>query len=182
MKNYPKTINNGHGEELTFLGREVRDGVEYLLVENCLQPGSGPPMHVHFKQDESLTVVDGVMAIHTQGEQPKYLKAGESATFHKGIAHRFWNAGDTLLRCKGTISPPDNIEYFLTEIYRSAQKGKDGRPATYESAFLMSRYKTEFGMQEIPTFVKKVIFPIILFLGKLRGLDKAFTNAPPAVR
>lgn len=46
--------------------------------------------------------------------------------------------------------------------------------------YLMNRYRSEFSMQEIPGFVQAVIFPIVLFLGKLQGKHKKFENAPEA--
>ena len=49
---YPHTIDNGAGEQLTFLRR---DG-DRLEVENFVKPGSGPPMHVHHHQEEGLTI------------------------------------------------------------------------------------------------------------------------------
>lgn len=45
----------------------------------------------------------------------------------------------------------------------------------------MTRYKSEFDMPEIPTFVKKVIFPVTLFFGKLSGKHKKFEKAPEPV-
>ncbi len=47
-----------------------------------------------------------------------------------------------------------------------------GRPGIYDAAYLLGRYKTEFRMLEIPTFVQKLIFPVILFLGSIRGKRK----------
>ena len=61
MKQYklPHSIQNKHGEKLTFLNIIHENGKEKLLVENEVAPGCGPVMHVHFKQDESLTVKEG---------------------------------------------------------------------------------------------------------------------------
>jgi hypothetical protein len=52
MPDYPRTIDNGAGEQLTFLGVR-RDGRgEYGEARNIVSPGAGPPMHVHHLQDE----------------------------------------------------------------------------------------------------------------------------------
>ncbi len=53
-----------------------------------------------------------------------------------------------------------------------------GRPGMYDAAYLLDRYKTEFSMLEIPTFVQKLIFPVVLSLGNLRGKQKKFMDAP----
>src|SRR5687767_12911937 len=98
---YPHTIENGGGEMLTFLGiRQDPDG-EFMEVENLVSPGSGPPMHVHHKQEESLTVVQGKIGVQVLGEEPKFYEAGSTVTFPKGQAHKFWNAGTEPMVCKG---------------------------------------------------------------------------------
>jgi hypothetical protein len=50
-------------------------------------------------------------------------------TFPPGDAHRFWNAGADELVCAGVIRPPDNVEYFLGEIFASTQRRGGKRPA-----------------------------------------------------
>jgi hypothetical protein len=84
------------------------------------------------------------------------------------------------LKCKGEVWPPNNLEYFLTEVYRSVRTG-NGKPSTFDTAYLLNRFRSEFDMQGIPFFVRSVIFPLVLFLGKVRGLDKKFKYAPAAV-
>jgi quercetin dioxygenase-like cupin family protein len=181
MNEYPKTIESGTGERITFLRRLKVDGVEFMEAVNFVNPGSGPPMHVHYLQDESITVLEGVLAGQVLGEEPKYYYAGETAFFARGVAHKFWNAGDTVLTCTGFVTPVYNFEYFLTEVYRSTREGGKGRPGTYDAAFLLNRYNSEFDMLEIPRFVKKVVFPLTLFIGRLKGLHKRYADAPEAV-
>jgi quercetin dioxygenase-like cupin family protein len=176
----PVTITNVHGEKLIFLGVVRTDNGEIVEVENELTPKAGPPMHTHWKQDESLTVISGKMGYQVAGEKEQFLSEGETVVFKKGTPHKFWNAGDTTLRCKGWVSPPDNIVYFLSEIYRSMNEN-GGRPGTFDAAYLLNRYKGEYAMQEIPSFVQKVIFPITLFFGKLAGKHKKFKDAPQPI-
>ena len=178
--NYPHTIENGGGERLTFV-RHVQGGdVNYLEVENVVQPNAGPPMHIHHKQEESLTVLQGRIGTQKPGEEPKYYGPGETVTFSAGEPHRFWNAGTEPLIGKGFIKPADNIEYFLTQIYASTKANGGKRPGNFDAAYLTNRYKSEFEMMEIPSFVKKVIFPLSLFIGKLQGKHHKFKDAPEA--
>ena len=173
----PYTIENITGERLTFLRRVIKGGVEYLEVENEVQPNAGPPMHVHHRQDECITIVSGKIGYQRSGEKKQFAGPGETVLFKAGEAHRFWNAGDELLVGRGYISPADNIIYFLSEIYKSSNDN-GGRPGLYDSAFLLNRYKSEFSMLEIPAFIQKILFPVTLFFGNMLGKHKKFLNAP----
>lgn len=180
--NYPHTIENGGGEKLTFV-RHVKDETgDYLEVENLVQPNAGPPIHVHYKQEESLTVVKGKIGVQHLGGEEMFFGEGESVTFKPGDPHRFWNAGTEPLICKGYVRPAHNLVYFLTEIYRSIRENGGKQPGTFDAAWLLSKYKTEFNMYGIPSFVKNVIFTITIFFGKLAGKHKKFSDAPEPVK
>ena len=174
----PHTIETITGEKLTFERIIIKDGVEWLEGSNEVQPNAGPPMHVHHKQDEGLTVVSGRMGYQELGGEKKYADPGEGIMFKAGTAHKFWNAGKDVLKCTGLISPPNNVVYFLTQIYQSTNEN-GGRPGAYDAAYLLKRYRSEFDMLDLPFFVKKVIFPITLFFGNLAGKHKKFKDAPP---
>lgn len=173
----PHTIENITGEKLTFLRIVIKDGVEYLETEAEVQPNAGPPMHVHYKQDESMTVLSGKIGYQELKGENKYAGPGETVLFKAGVPHKFWNAGKEPLRLSGYASPANNIAYFLSQIYRSMNEN-GGRPGMYDAAYLLRRYKTEFRMLEIPTFVQKLLFPVILFFGSLGGKKKKFIDAP----
>jgi quercetin dioxygenase-like cupin family protein len=175
--NLPHTIENITGEKLTFLRIVIKDGVEYLETEAEVQPNAGPPMHVHPKQDESMTVLSGKIGYQELKGEKKYAGQGETVLFKAGVPHKFWNAGYEPLRLSGYASPANNLAYFLSQIYRSMNEN-GGRPGMYDAAYLLGRYKTEFSMLEIPTFVQKLIFPVVLFLGSLQGKKKKFIDAP----
>lgn len=179
---YPHVIDNGHGEKLTFL-RLVEDPAgDWLEVENYVLPNAGPPMHMHHRQSECLNVVSGKLGTQVLGEEPKYLGPGETAIFEPGVVHRFWNAGTEPLVCKGWIKPADNIVYFLSSIYQSIAASGTGKPDTFDVAWLLKHYRSEFEMTGIPVFVQKVIFPMALFFGKLSGKHRKFEHAPAPVK
>jgi quercetin dioxygenase-like cupin family protein len=179
---YPHTIDNGSGEEITFV-KYIENGAGGMLeIENHVKPGGGPPMHVHHLQDESLTVVQGRIGAQVLGQEPTFHGPGETITFMRGVPHRFWNAGDDVMICKGWASPAYNMEYFLTEIYRSTKENGGKGPSAFDGAYLQSKYKTEFDLVEIPIIVKKVIFPITLMLGRLAGKHRRFEGAPDAIK
>ncbi len=96
---YPHTIENGHGEQISFV-RLVKDPAgDWLEVENLVQPGSGPPMHVHFKQAESLTVVSGRIGVQEFGKEPVEHGRGSTVTFQAGVGQA------ALLNCGSSTRP-----------------------------------------------------------------------------
>lgn len=175
---YPHTIDNGSGERLLFERRVPGAQGERLVGKNWVTPGSGPPMHVHHHQDEALTVQQGRIGYQRLGESPKYAGPGEEVLFKAGEAHRFWNAGNEELICTAYIEPPDNIEYYLGSVFDSQKRNGGHKPDIFEAAFLMTRYRSEFGMLEIPAPVQRFVFPIIVAVGRLLGKYERYTDAP----
>jgi quercetin dioxygenase-like cupin family protein len=182
MSDYPRTIYNGAGEELTFLGVRTDERGKFLEARNTVKPGSGPPMHVHRLQEESLTVERGTMGWQRRGDEEQLAGPGETVTFAPGEVHRFWNAGNDDLVCSGYVRPPDNLEYFLTQIYASTRENGGKRPRLFDAAYLVSRYRSEFGMAEIPAPVQRFLFPVVVAVGRLRGKDRRFAGAPEPVK
>jgi quercetin dioxygenase-like cupin family protein len=178
MSEYPRTIEDGSGEQLTFLRRRSDERGELLEVENRVSPGNGPPMHVHHFQEESLTVKEGKIAWIEEGGTEQTAGPGETVTFAAGVSHRFWNAGDDDLVCTGYVRPPDNIEYFLTQIYESTARNGGKRPSAFDGAYLSRRYQDEFALTEIPGPVRRFVFPVMVAVGRLFGKHKRFEGAP----
>jgi quercetin dioxygenase-like cupin family protein len=179
---YPHTIDNGGGERLTFLRRVQGPNGERIEVENFVSPGAGPPMHTHRYQTEALTVTRGRIGYQRPGQPPQYAGPRETVTFGPGDAHKFWNAGQDELHCVGYVEPPDNIEYFLAELFASTKRNGGKRPDPFDAAYLVSHFSSEFSLQEVPAAVQRIVFPIQIVLGRLLGKYKRYADAPDPVR
>ena len=181
MKTYPYTIDNGHGESLTWL-RVVRepDG-DRIEAEAVAQPGAGPPMHVHKLQEEAARVVSGRMGYQLIDGEKKYAGPGELVVWPPGTAHKWWNAGDTELRMTGWCKPADNVEFHLSAIFASMKAEGGARPGIFDAAFLLTRYRSEFGMLEIPAPVQRFVFPIVVMIGTLLSKYQKYANAPAPI-
>ena len=180
--NYPHTIENCLGEKIIFKQVVPEPDGDRLLVENYVTPGNGPIMHTHHLQDESLTVIKGRIGYQVMGGEQQFAGEGDTVTFKRGVAHRFWNAGEDVLHCKGYIKPANTIVYFLSAIYAAQNKSGSERPEKFDAAYLMTRYASEYDMPEIPGFVKKIILPLTYLIGRLRGKYKHFADAPLPVK
>jgi quercetin dioxygenase-like cupin family protein len=180
---HPHSVENGVGDRITFLGlRSDADGRELLELENRLGPGSGPPMHVHHLQEEALTVREGRLGYQLADGPERFAGPGETITFAAGQAHRFWNTGEEDLVCSGWVTPPHNVEYFLTELYASARRAGGARPGALDSAYLLGRYRSEFAICDVPAPVRLVAFPLMRIAGRLLGRRQRFAGAPEPVR
>jgi quercetin dioxygenase-like cupin family protein len=177
MTTYPVQIDNGHGEVLRFERLVPTPEGDRLEISNIVQPQAGPPMHVHYLQDEGLTVIAGRLGYQIQGEEPCYANVGDSVVFKRGVAHRFWADGDQPLRASGYVQPAHNIVYFLSEIYRS-MRANGGRPNAFDTAYLLHKYRSEFAMLDIPPFVARFIFPLLRLVGELTGRFRELERGP----
>lgn len=181
MKSYPYTLDNGRGELLIFTGVTHAPDGDRAGADGVAQPGAGPPMHVHYLQDEAARVVEGRLGYQILGQEAKFAEAGELVVWPAGTPHKWWNAGTTELRLTGWCRPPDNIEFFLGALFAST-KEHGGRPGLFDAAFLMTRYRSEYAMLELPAFVRRVVVPIAYVMGRALGKYRKYRNAPEPVR
>jgi mannose-6-phosphate isomerase-like protein (cupin superfamily) len=175
---YPHTIANCIGETLIFKGIQSGPDGDRLIVDNEVAPGCGPPMHVHWQQHECLTVVAGTIGYQVLGQAEQFAGVGDTVLFKRGVAHRFWNTGTDTLRCTGWINPANSVVFYLSSIYAAQNKSGKAQPEAFDAAYLLTRYASEYGMMEIPPFVRKVIIPITYRIGLLLGKYRHFRNAP----
>src|SRR5438874_2384698 len=173
MRTYPYTIENGRGERLTFTGVSHGPDGDRAEADGVAQPGSGPPMHVHYLQEEAARVVSGRMGYQLLGQAAKFADAGELVVWPAGTAHKWWNAGTTELRMTGWCKPPGNIEFFLGTLFASVRKN-GGRPNLFDAAFLLTRYRSEYDMLELPVFVRRVLIPILYVVGQMLGKHRQY--------
>jgi quercetin dioxygenase-like cupin family protein len=178
---YPHTIDNGAGERLVFERRVPGPNGDRVEGENFVAPGLGPIMHVHYLQKEVFTVKSGRIGYQRLGQEPQYGGPGDTIEFPAGEPHRFWNAGDDELNCAAYIEPADNIEYFLGEIFASANASGNGRPNLLDAAYLSRRYRSEYGMLQIPALVQRLLFPVLIAIGSMTGRYAKYRNAPEPV-
>ncbi len=177
----PMETDTGTGERLRLLGVERDAEGEYMVVEGIVEPGAGPPMHVHFFQEERIRVVTGRIGYQVLGEEPKHADPGEEIVFPAGQVHRFWGAGEGPSTGRGIVRPVGNFPWFITRLHASIREN-GGRPGFFDGAFLAHQYRSEFEMMEIPIPVKRLLFPVVVVVGRLLGKYRKYGDAPAPVR
>jgi quercetin dioxygenase-like cupin family protein len=178
MKNYPYTIDNGHGEQVTFTGTTRSPGGERLVGEGVAQPGAGAPMHVHYLQEEAVQVTGGRLGHQILGQELQFAGPGELVVWPAGTVHRWWNADNAVLRTTGWVSPPINFAFYLDTLFASAKQSGNGRPGLFDVAFLMTRYRNEHATLGVPTVVRRVVLPMLYVVGLAIGKYRKYVDAP----
>jgi len=164
------TIRNRHTGEILRLSR-ARDaqGQIILNLDGSLPPrASGPPLHVHFHQREEGHVKAGILAAQV-GKENIVVPAGGTAVFAAGTLHKWWNAGDDLLEFTGQAIPAVDLDRFLQAVFAVLNASPNGRPSIFYIAHVLWRHRNTQLIATPPPAVQRIVFPVILFLGRILG-------------
>ena len=73
-------------------------GGAFALIEVMVPPGSGPPPHLHHREDEAFYIVEGEFEVHVDQQR---LSAGPGSWVQmaKGSLHHFRTWARSLRRC-----------------------------------------------------------------------------------
>lgn len=111
----------------------------YTILEQETDPGNGPPMHVHHKEDEAFYILEGEYEFHVGGR----VIRGRAGAFLYGpreIPHRFQVVGPARGRILVFVQPA-GIEYFFEEI---AAATVNGHPDMEKVGAACRKYQIEF--------------------------------------
>lgn len=86
-------LQSGPGRELIFkvTGDDTAGAFDYFIVQ--VSPVSGPPLHVHHFQEETIHILKGRFKIRI-GDEIFYLKEGGFAYLPSKVPHSFLNLTD----------------------------------------------------------------------------------------
>jgi mannose-6-phosphate isomerase-like protein (cupin superfamily) len=109
----PRTL--GFSSSLLFkvAGNDTNGGL-FIIEHAHLQPG-GPPLHLHFNQEEWFYVMEGEVAFQV-GEQRVNLRSGESVLAPRRIPHTFSSIGAAPARLLIAFCPAGKMEQFFQTV------------------------------------------------------------------
>jgi mannose-6-phosphate isomerase-like protein (cupin superfamily) len=170
-----KVLHNRHTGERLALRRIVRNGEMALELKGSLPPRQdGPPLHMHFQEDEMGTVIAGTLSAEVDGRVFQ-IEAGGTAPLPKGTAHRWWNAGDEPLVFEGVTKPLIDLDVYLEAAFDVLNAGPENRPPMFYMAHLGWRHRKTQAVLFAPLWLQKVLVPVIVLagtiLGRYRGTD-----------
>ena len=116
----------GPGNQLTFLITGKETGGAFFLAEMSVQPGGGPPPHIHHREDESFHILEGTLTIQVGGNTIT-ASAGDFAFLPRGIVHSFKNTGDGCAKAL-VLTTPAGLENYFAEVFEPAADRNSAPP------------------------------------------------------
>jgi quercetin dioxygenase-like cupin family protein len=145
-----KLENPVTGETLVFHRTSNETNGESVLVETIVRPdGFVAAAHVHPFQTERFEVLEGVLGLRV-GEQKLVARAGDAAVVAPGTPHRFWNAGDGVVRFLCEIRPALKFESLIETMFTLAAEGKTNRRGLPNPLRLAVIAKAHFDTVRLP--------------------------------
>jgi mannose-6-phosphate isomerase-like protein (cupin superfamily) len=163
------TLENRHtGERLT-MARVKRGAEVWLELTGTLPPRQeGPPMHVHFAEDEEGSIRSGTLSAVIDG-RPLTLGPGESTSIPRGAVHRWWNEGAEPLEFEGCARPVVDLDRYLQAIFEIMNAGPAGRPPMFYLAHAALRHRHTQAVLVMPRPLQAVLFRVLVVVGTVLG-------------
>lgn len=162
-------LTNHHTGEVLEIERARRDGEEVFLLRGSLPPHrQGPPLHIHFLEDEDGTIRAGTLSAEVGG---KLIKANEGESVHlpRGVPHRWWNDGDVPLAFDGYTHPAVDLDRYLQAVFEIVNASPAERPSLFYMAHLARRHRRTQTVLILPNVVQTILFEVVFLLGTLLG-------------
>ncbi len=121
-------------------------GGAYGLTESLAPAGSGPPLHVHHREDEAFWILEGHLTVRC-GEQIFAAGPGSYTFLPRDIPHTFAVEGDLPARILSICSPAGLEQYFVAA-GRLAESAELPSAAPVDVA-LLARVGQDFGVEII---------------------------------
>jgi mannose-6-phosphate isomerase-like protein (cupin superfamily) len=162
-------LENRHTGERLAIRRVMRGNEVWLELTGSLPAhAEGPPMHVHFEENEEGRVNSGTLSAVLNGRRMTF-GTGESVSFPRGQAHRWWNGGDEPLEFQGYARPAVDLDRYLQAIFEVLNAGPAGRPPLFYMAHLALRHRRTQRALVMPRLVEAVLFRLLVAAGTVLG-------------
>jgi mannose-6-phosphate isomerase-like protein (cupin superfamily) len=162
-------LHNRHTGEVLVMWRRRRDGVPVLMLQGSLPAHrEGPPMHVHYVEDEEGRVTAGRLSVDLGGRQLE-MGPGEIVRLPKGVPHRWWNQGSEAVEFEGQSHPLADLDRYLQAIFEIMNAGAPNRPPLFYLAHAALRHRRTQGALMMPLWIQSVLFRAIVAVGTILG-------------
>jgi mannose-6-phosphate isomerase-like protein (cupin superfamily) len=168
-------LENRHNGEVLELQRENHNGEPILRLRGTLPPHrEGPPLHIHYLEDEDGFVSAGTLSVEVGGHRID-AGPGETVRLPRGVPHRWWNQGDQELAFSGSARPVADLDRYLQAVFEVLNAGTPSRPPLFYMAHVALRHSRTQAALLIPVRVQQILFRVVVavgtLLGRYRGTD-----------
>ncbi len=135
------------GVQLRVLLSSRQTGGQFSMVEGIMPPGGDGGLHIHLREDESMTILEGELEV-TIGDEVSVLKAGASYFAPRGVPQRLRNTGSVPMRGIAVTTPGGFDEFIAAagipiDIVAPHQEA----PPTPEQLAALLRLASAFGIE-----------------------------------
>jgi mannose-6-phosphate isomerase-like protein (cupin superfamily) len=171
--NAPQTadlrLHNRHTDEIVTLRRRHPDGELVLEIRGSIPPHrEGPPMHVHYFEDEEGRVTAGRLSAVVGGRRVD-VGLGETVRLPKGVPHRWWNEGEATLEFEGVVRPVEDFDRYLQAVFEVVNAGAQNRPPLFYLAHVALRHRRTQAMLLMPRPIQAIVFRVVVAVGTILG-------------
>lgn len=155
----PSAVFETAAPSYIFLGVRMRillsarqTGGQFTLIEGLMPPGGDGGLHLHEREDESMTLLEGELEV-TIGEDVRMLKAGDTYFAPRGVPQRLRNLGEVPMRGL-LVTTPGGFDAFIARAGLPADAPPPTAPPTPEQVMQLLRLAGEHGIRilEAPAF------------------------------
>ncbi len=145
-----KIVRSGEGDSVwvigdtyTFKATSESTGGAFALIEASIPPGSGPPPHVHSREDEAFYLLHGVLDVMA-GDVTTRVRSGDFVYLPRGTVHCFRNPGVDAARAL-ILATPAGFERFFAEAGVPARPGEQAPPMDPGDFGRLAELSAEYG-------------------------------------
>ncbi len=162
-------LENKHTGEVLEIRRHRLGADAFIELRGTLPAHSeGPPMHIHYLEDETGTVTEGTLSAEVGGTRVD-AGPGQSVVLPKGVPHRWWNQGDVPLAFHGDVRPGIDLDRYLQAVFEVINAGPPNRPPLFYMAHVSLRHRQTQAVLIMPAPLQAVLFRIFVALGTVLG-------------
>lgn len=134
------------GDHYTVKASGEDTGGSFTLIEVLVPPQSGPPPHIHRREDEAFYVLEGEFEVYIDG-QSLIAGPGSWVTLAKGSLHHFKNISSTPAKMLILATPAGLDQFFLEAGRKAIDNSLDSGAVTPEDSEKLLAIAPKYGIE-----------------------------------
>ncbi len=134
------------GDVYRFLATGEDTNGKYAMWEALVPPGSGPPPHVHSREEESFYILEGEITF-TIGDKKIVATAGMFANMPVGTPHSFKNESSRPAKMLISVAPAGLEQMFFEVGVTLAEGATTALPPNKEEIEKLLKLAPNYGVQ-----------------------------------